>query len=278
MICFPNCKINLGLSVLRKRSDKFHDIESVFYPINWCDSLELIENKGNSSEFQLVVSGLNLGAKTEDNILYKTWKEVSGRKKLPPVKLFLYKNLPFGAGLGGGSSDAAFLIELLNKKFDLQMNLTEKKEIALSVGSDVPFFLANIPVIGKGRGDVFSPIKIDLSSYYILVVHPGIHSSTAEAFSELKPNDSNAGKVEEVITKLPISQWKEYLFNDFETTIFKKYPAISDLKKQLYSSGALYASMSGSGSAVYGIFEKEPRLEFPSTFKHFLQNPSSKIL
>jgi 4-diphosphocytidyl-2-C-methyl-D-erythritol kinase len=273
MISFPNCKINLGLSVLRKRSDNFHDIESVFYPINWSESLELIENKGDKNEFQLFVWGINLDGKTEENILYKTWKEVSTRKKLPSLKLFLYKNLPFGAGLGGGSSDAAFLIELLDKKFELQMNLAEKKEIALKVGSDVPFFLANIPVIGKGRGDEFSPIKIDLSNYYILVVHPGIHSSTAEAFSELKPNDSNAGKVEEVITKLPISQWKEHLFNDFETTIFKKYPAISELKKQLYSMGAIYASMSGSGSAVYGIFEKKPEINFPKEYRFFLQSP-----
>lgn len=273
MLVFPNCKINLGLNVVKKRDDGFHDLETVFYPVKWCDALEVIENE-SEEPFKLSVSGLKVEGSESDNLIYNAWKLITELKKLPPVKVHLHKNIPMGAGIGGGSSDAVFFVHLLDNKFDLKLTFDQKKSLASKLGSDCAFFLNSTPVFATGTGNVFSDIKLDLSSYYILLVHPGIHSNTKEAFNGLQPKKP-AFDLKKKIETTPVNSWKDFLTNDFEATIFKKYPEIEALKNRLYQSGALYASMSGSGSAVYGIFDKKPALEFKTPYKYYLQLPVS---
>jgi 4-diphosphocytidyl-2-C-methyl-D-erythritol kinase len=276
MISFPNCKINLGLHVVNKRTDGFHDIETVFYPVSWSDALEVIEHNDPSKEFDYSQSGLKIDGDLTDNIIYKAWKEIRRFKPLPPLKVHLHKNIPMGAGLGGGSSDAAFFINLINEKLGMGLTMEQRKAVASTLGSDCAFFIQNQPVLATGRGDIFSEITLDLSAYYILVVFPGIHSNTKEAYAGLSPKKP-AQALKEVLTK-DIRDWKNLLMNDFETTVFKKHDEIRSLKETLYHHDALYASMSGSGSAVYGIFDREPAIPFPSHYRNYLQKPLSKIL
>ncbi|MEO6301734.1 MAG: 4-(cytidine 5'-diphospho)-2-C-methyl-D-erythritol kinase, partial [Bacteroidia bacterium] len=196
---------------------------------------------------------------------------------LPPIKVQLYKNLPMGAGLGGGSSDAAFFIDLLNSKFGLGLTSTQMGKMASKIGSDCSFFIKNHPVLAKGKGDEFSEIKIDLSGYYILIVFPNINSNTKEAYDGIVPSPPK-NDLKNIIENKPVSQWKDHLTNDFEETVFIKYPQIKELKQDLYASGALYASMSGSGSSVFGIFDKQPATNFKTGYRFYLQTPASKIL
>ncbi len=277
MLYLPNSKINLGLNVLAKRADGFHNIETVFYPVNWRDALEIIENKDDSQAFRFSASGLPINSSLNQNLIYKAWQLVSALRPIPPIKVHLHKSIPMGAGLGGGSADAAFFINLLNQNFNLNLQEDEKMEIASKIGSDCAFFITNKPVFAQGKGNEFSEIKIDLSGYYILVVYPNIHSNTAEAYQNLKPSIP-LHDLRSVIENRPISEWKNLLTNDFENSVFNKYPQIKELKQLLYHNGALYASMSGSGSAVYGLFTKKPDIKLPASFQYFLQNPLSKIL
>lgn len=270
MLVFPNAKINLGLTVTEKRSDGYHNIETVFYPVSWCDALEILDNDNN--EFQLSSSGLTVQGKTTDNLLYKVWTEIKKHRNLPNIKIHLHKVIPMGAGLGGGSSDAAFLINALDKKYKLALEPDLKTAISSKIGSDCAFFLENKPVSAFEKGDRFSPASIDLSDYYILIVYPGIHSNTAAAYSGIVPGAKEFTPAE-IITRYRISEWKNVLENDFEKSIFKKYPRIRDLKQELYNYGALYASMSGSGSSVFGIYAKEPSFTFPEEYIYFLQTP-----
>jgi 4-diphosphocytidyl-2-C-methyl-D-erythritol kinase len=276
MLFFPNCKINLGLHVVSKRNDGFHDIETVFYPIGWQDGLEVIENKNGREPIILTYSGNAIHGDTKDNLVYKVWELITAFKKIPPVKVHLYKNIPMGAGLGGGSSDAAFFINLLDKKFNLGIPNGQKTEIASKIGSDCPFFIENKPVLAKGRGNIFYEIKTDLQKYYFLVVHPGIHCNTKEAYQGLAPQKP-ANDLKSVIEKQPLKEWKNLLVNDFENYVFKMHPEIKELKHLLYDSGAVYASLSGSGSAVFGIFEEKPDVSFNTSFNYFLQKPVSKL-
>lgn len=277
MLVFPNCKINLGLHVVSRREDGFHNIETVFYPVNWCDALEVIENPEPGEAFVFSQSGLNISGKTEDNLLYKAWALIKAERKLPNIKVHLHKNIPMGAGLGGGSSDAASFLNVLNSQFNLNYSANELKNIASSLGSDCAFFIENQPVYAKGRGNEFSGIQVDLSSYYILLVYPGIHSNTKEAYDGLKPK-LPAHHLVTLIEETPIIQWKNTVVNDFEAAILKKYPEIKLLKENLYAAGASYASMSGSGSAVFGLFKEEPILNLPPAFSYYLQKPEIKIL
>jgi len=277
MIVFPNCKINLGLHVIERRPDGFHNIETVFYPVNWCDGLEVIENKTSGEAFVYTQSGIPIAGKPEENLIFKAWKLISEEKKLPGIRVHLHKNIPMGAGLGGGSADAASFLNLLDGSFNLGFSTAEKIKIASQLGSDCAFFIENIPVFAKGRGDEFSRIHIDLGNYYILVVHPGIHSNTKDAYNGLTPQQP-LYSLRDTITEKPVEEWKNILVNDFESSIFKKYPAIKLLKENLYAAGALYASMSGSGSAVFGIFEKEPLVHLPPGYGSYLQKPAGKIL
>jgi len=258
MICFPNAKINLGLNIVEKRSDGFHNIETVFYPINWCDVLEVIENKAfqkGNEKINLSLSGIVVEGNTQDNLISKTYKLVNAVHNLPPVKAHLHKVIPMGAGLGGGSSDAAFFIKLLNDKFSLNLSITEQMNFAKQLGSDCAFFIENKPVYASGKGDVFSEVEIDLNQYCIVVVYPAVHSNTALAYKGVVPAKPQKN-IQSIITD-EIKNWKEDLVNDFEKTIFLQHPELQNIKNTFYSVDALYASMSGSGSAVYGIFKND---------------------
>ncbi len=270
MICFPNAKINLGLNIVEKRLDGFHNIETVFFPINWCDALEVIENKAfrkGDEKINLSLSGLLVEGNTKDNLITKAFKLLDTQYNLPPVKAHLQKSIPMGAGLGGGSSDAAFFIKLLNEKFSLNIPTEEQINFAKQLGSDCAFFVENKPVYASQKGDVFSEVKIDLSRYYIVVVYPAVHSNTALAYKGVVPVKSQKS-IKSIIVS-DIKNWKEDLTNDFEKFFFIQHPELNKMKKKFYKRGALYASMSGSGSAVYGIFQNEVdinKFSFPSNY------------
>jgi 4-diphosphocytidyl-2-C-methyl-D-erythritol kinase len=277
MIVFPVSKINLGLNVTGKRTDGFHNISSVFYPVNWTDGLEILEGEKKDDPFSLTCSGLPIDGELSENLIYKAWQRISAVKKLPPLKVHLHKHIPMGAGLGGGSSDAAAFINLADTKFSLQLGGDLKREIASELGSDCAFFIEGKAVMAQGRGNEFSPVKIDLGSYYILLVYPAVHSNTREAYTGIKPAEP-AENVKELIERYSLKEWRGRLVNDFEETVFKKHPVIGEIKEKLYTAGALYASMSGSGSAVFGIFEKKPQVVLPSSFQFFLQKPRVRVL
>jgi 4-diphosphocytidyl-2-C-methyl-D-erythritol kinase len=253
MIVFPHCKINLGLHVVRKREDGFHDIETLFYPVFWKDILEVTD--GIKGEFDLEISGLNISGDLNSNLIYKAWKLIKSDHSIPPILVHLHKIIPMGAGLGGGSSDAAFMLKLLNLKFNLGISEEKLREYAAQLGSDCPFFIDSKPAMATGRGEVLTPVDIDLSNYQIVVVMPNnISVGTAEAYSWVKPKQP-ASSISEII-RMPISEWKNYLINDFEEPVINHHPKIGDIKNELYKAGAHYASMSGSGAAVFGIFDK----------------------
>jgi 4-diphosphocytidyl-2-C-methyl-D-erythritol kinase len=273
VIVFPNCKINLGLNIIRKRSDGFHDIETIFYPLAIHDALEIIqtalEENIQSSIFniQFSTSGLIVDGKAEDNLCPRAWQLLKKDfPELPSVKMHLHKTIPYGAGLGGGSADAAFTLTLLNRNFNLQLSTEKLLGYALQLGSDCPFFIINKPCFATGRGESLEPIALNLSAYTFVIVNPGIHVNTAEAFSLVTPALPSIS-VKQIIQQ-PVETWRGELKNDFEEAIFSKYPEIKNIKEELYKAGAVYASMSGSGSTVYGIFEKdkESRLSFPAAY------------
>ena len=251
MVAFPHCKINLGLHVIKKRDDGYHDIETCFYPVSWTDILEVIK----ADQFSFSSSGTAVPGKEEDNLCIKAYKLLQHQFNLSPVKIHLHKILPMGAGLGGGSSDAAFTLRLLNSVFDLKLSINQLQNFASQLGSDCAFFVDDKPMIGSGRGEVLTQTAISLKGYYLVLVKPDIHVSTAEAYAGVKPAQPSIA-LDEILTR-PIEQWKDSLFNDFEKSVFSKFPAIAAIKNELYTHGALYSSMSGSGSTVFGIF-KEP--------------------
>ena len=260
MIIYPNCKINIGLNVVEKRKDGYHNLETVFYPINILDALEIVNNEVDDEQCKLTVSGEVLGGRPEDNLVVKAYKAVKNLfpDKVGNVAIHLHKHIPTGAGLGGGSSDAAFTIKGLNEKFNLSLNDLQMQEIASQVGADCPFFINNKPVFAQGIGDVFSDINLSLKGRTIVLVKPNIGVSTADAYSMVTPKQPQVRLTE--ILEQPIQNWKELVVNDFEISVFNKYPEIAAIKDRLYDLGAIFASMSGSGSAVFGLFEKP--LEF----------------
>ncbi|MDD5506908.1 MAG: 4-(cytidine 5'-diphospho)-2-C-methyl-D-erythritol kinase [Bacteroidales bacterium] len=264
MVTFPNAKINLGLSVLEKRPDGYHRIETIFYPIPLTDMLEIIPWTGPETVIQ--TAGLAMEGSPEDNSCLKAYRMMSMHFSLPPVRIFLYKTIPSGAGLGGGSSDAAFTIQTLNALFDLNAGRDLLLQIAVGVGSDCAFFLDDRPMLGTGRGECLEPVDLDLSGLRIMLVKPPCSVSTAEAYAGILPK-SKSTPLKEIIA-LPLYQWQARLVNDFEESIFRKHAQIQTIKETLLSSGAVYASMTGSGSAVYGLFESstpDPSL-FPGCF------------
>jgi len=252
MICFPNAKINLGLHILSKRTDGYHNLETVFYPIDKCDALEIVPaEKGKTTLSQ---TGIQVDGKPEDNLVMKAYNLLKKDFDLPEITIYLRKQIPAGAGLGGGSSDAAFMIKMLNDFAGLKLSTKQMEEYAGLIGADCPFFIQNKPVFAEGTGTVFSPVTISLSDYHIVVVKPPVSVSTKEAYAQMKPQQP-AIPLKEVI-RLPVNEWKNYLVNDFESGVFAQYPEIKEIKQRMYAEGALYASMSGSGSAVFGIFDK----------------------
>lgn len=269
MIVFPNCKINLGLHIIRKRTDGYHDLETIFYPIPIMDALEIVEYKNafRSTSMPFTVTGILLDGDPASNICSKAYRLLKRDfPDLPHIHMHLHKVIPSGAGLGGGSSDGAYTLIALNQLFQLNISETDLLDYALQLGSDCPFFIINKPCLAKSRGEILEPIELDLSGHRLVVVHPGIHVNTGDAFRNLTPAIPDAS-VKDIIS-LPVKKWKDVLTNDFEKVIFKQHRAIVDIKDTLYQQGALYASMSGSGSTVFGIFEKEriPTLRFPAEY------------
>ena len=252
MLTFPNAKINLGLNITEKRPDGYHNLETIFYPVPIEDALEInILNEGNG-KFRLHQAGLEIEGEAESNLVVKAYKLLDDRFNLPPVDIHLYKHIPSGAGLGGGSSDAAFMLKLLNKRFELGLTTEKLEEYAAALGADCAFFINNMPTYAEGIGNLFSPITLSLKDYQILLVKPDIFVSTREAFSLIKPHKPEYSLKETIA--LPVSEWKERLVNDFEASVFPQYPAIGEIKDELYQKGAIYAAMSGSGSSVFGLF------------------------
>ncbi len=277
MLVFPNCKINLGLYVTDKRPDGFHNIETVFYPVNWTDALEVLENKlPGSQPFSLHWPNQTVEISLEDQLLYKAWKLVSSIRSIPPLSVHFLKTIPFGAGLGGGSSDAAQMILLLDRKFNLGFSKKEKLTMASRLGSDCSFFIENVPQIAKGKGELLSTCSVDLSSYYILLVYPNIHCDTALAYKGIQPQTGRRS-IQDIVEQNDFSVWRKELVNDFEKSVFEKLPAIAALKKRMYELGALYAAMSGSGSTVFGLFESKPDPEAFGAFQTHLQEPAETI-
>jgi 4-diphosphocytidyl-2-C-methyl-D-erythritol kinase len=252
MVSFPPCKINLGLSVLSKRADGYHDLETCFYPVPWLDVLEVIP----AAEFEFTTSGNAIPGAMEDNLCVKAFTLLKKNFDLPPVKIHLHKVIPSGAGLGGGSSDAAYTLRLLNERFSMNLSQEALMEYAAKLGSDCAFFIQDKPMIGTGRGEVLREVPVSLKDKFLVVVKPDIHVSTADAFAGISPKQPQLS-IADIVTNRPVTEWKHFLKNDFEESVFKKYPLIKTLKDKLYEYGAVFSSMSGSGSAVVGIFDTE---------------------
>lgn len=257
MIGFANAKINLGLFVTEKRNDGFHNLETVFFPIGIHDVIELIVSDSKSTH--LKSQGIVVPGDQSDNLTLQAYQLLARDYALPTLEFGLIKNIPIGAGLGGGSSDAARVLCMLNDKFDLRIDQKKLVHYASQLGSDCAFFILNQPCFASGRGEVLTPIDLSLEGFYLLLIHPGIHVSTKDAFAKIKPKNPSFDLRE--LDRHSIQNWKNYVYNDFEETVFEIHPEIRSIKDKLYLMGALYASMSGSGSSVYGIFEQSPGIQ-----------------
>ncbi|MDD2960717.1 MAG: 4-(cytidine 5'-diphospho)-2-C-methyl-D-erythritol kinase [Muribaculaceae bacterium] len=251
MIKFPNAKINLGLDIVEKRADGYHNIESVFYPIPLCDALEIVPSSNHGAT--LHVSGNAIECEPKDNLVIKAYNKLACNYPIPAVDIYLHKNIPDGAGLGGGSADASFTLIILNELFNLNIDNSELASIASTIGADCPFFIYNKPVLATGIGNIFSSIELSLNDKYLLLIKPDVYVSTKDAYSGVTPQLPTS-KIQDIISS-ELSTWKGQLKNDFESSVFAKFPQLLELKEKLYSLGATYASMSGSGSSIYGIFE-----------------------
>ncbi|MBL7110813.1 MAG: 4-(cytidine 5'-diphospho)-2-C-methyl-D-erythritol kinase [Bacteroidales bacterium] len=263
MLFFPNAKINIGLNVIRRRDDGYHDIETLMYPIGMRDAMEFIENK-DSNQHLFTYSGIQLPG--DEDLCAGLIERLTGKVKIPPLEVHLHKNIPPGAGLGGGSADVVFFLKKLVDFFNLPLDFNKQFEIASETGSDCPFFLFNRPMIATGRGELLSEAKVNLKGCYLLLVMPGIHISTQQAFSAIKPN----GRENLIANRyhLPVEEWKDNLVNQFEEALFPQYPVLQEIKNTLYSMGAVYASMTGSGSGIYGIFREVVKV--PENFSEYI--------
>lgn len=261
MVVFPGCKINIGLNIIEKGGNGYHNLESIFYPVELTDVLEIIK----SSTFNFELTGIPVDGDLSNNLVIKAYEKLKALYQIGPVKIHLHKNVPLGAGLGGGSADASATLVLLNKLFDLNIEKSELYKLAAELGSDCPYFIDNFPAYVTGRGEIIEPYQMDLSGYFIQLINPGIHISTAMAFSNI-PLSHAKDKLIKQLSDSP-KNWKEKIENDFEKTIFPEYPLIKEIKETLYKNGALYASMTGTGSSVYGIFDTEPQPTFPNKFE-----------
>ena len=255
MITYPNAKINLGLNIVEKRPDGYHNLETVFYPINLQDALEVNVWEGEN-DFSLKVSGVPIEGEPESNLVVKAYRLLKkDYPDMPAIDIHMYKHIPTGAGLGGGSADAAFMIKLLNDKFQLKLSVEKMEEYAAILGADCAFFIQNKPVFATGIGNIFEPIQLSLKGYYLVLVKPDIFVSTKDAFAHITPMKPTQSLKE--IIRMPVETWRATMKNDFEDSVFQKFPEIAAIKDKLYDLGAIYASMSGSGSSVYGIFREQ---------------------
>lgn len=259
MIVFPNAKINIGLNIIEKRPDGYHNIESFFYPAGWTDVLEIVPAKKFS--FQCNFRGIAPAIQMNNgsNLCEKAYNLLHERYQIPPVSIHLLKSIPIGAGLGGGSADAAFTLTALNELFELCLNTATLCDLAGKLGSDCPFFIENKPVLCYGTGNQFEELDLSLKDKWLVMVNPGLAISTVQAYSGVKPQIPADSLHKQLLE--PISRWKETIVNDFEKSLFPLYPALEKIKSELYQAGAVYASMSGSGSTLYGIFDMEPEIK-----------------
>ena len=282
MICFPNAKINLGLNIVYRRQDGYHNLETIFYPIGLQDALEIVptlpevpppnrdlnseighvgvnEKTGGNTPNRFFQTGDVIHGNNGDNLVIRALQLISNEKELPPLDIHLFKKIPSGAGLGGGSSDAAAMLRIVNDSFRLCYTDQELAQLAAKLGADCPFFLFNRPAFATGIGDELESLEVDIDDLFCVLVKPDISIPTKEAYAMITPRKPELSLKE--IVKKPITEWKELMKNDFEPSVFEKYPQICRIKQQLYERGALYASMSGSGSSVYGFFRKEQELK-----------------
>lgn len=263
MITFPNAKINLGLNIVEKRPDGYHNLETIFYPIPLQDALEITPWEGGERKYKLAQSGIQIAGDDENNLVVKAYKLLDNLHNLPPIEINLLKHIPSGAGLGGGSADAAFMLCMLNQHFQLNIPNEQLEVYAAQLGADCAFFVENKPTFAEGIGNIFSPIELSLKGYKLVLVKPDIFVSTRDAFAQIKPKRPTISLKE--VAKMPIEAWKTYMVNDFEESVFPQFPAIADIKAKLYDMGAIYASMSGSGSSVFALFKGDatlPKVDF----------------
>lgn len=255
MLRFPNAKINIGLSITEKRDDGYHNLETVFYPVRISDALELLP--AVQEEGRLELSGFPGSGDKTDNLVWKGWQMLRNDfpGKVAAFDIFLHKAIPMGAGLGGGSADAAFMLRMVNDACNLGLTDEDLAAYALRLGSDCPFFIYNRPMFASGRGELLQPITIDLKDYRIVLVCPPVHVATATAFRGIQPQPAPFDL--RTIGSLPVTDWKAHIRNAFEVPVFTQYPQLAAIKELLYQEGAVYAAMSGSGSVLYGIFNKD---------------------
>jgi 4-diphosphocytidyl-2-C-methyl-D-erythritol kinase len=250
VVLFPFCKINLGLNIVSSRPDGYHNLETCFYPIPFTDILEAV----HAPEFEFKTTGIRIEGEPEDNLCVKAYRLLAADYPIPPIYLHLHKAIPAGAGLAGGSSDAAHTLLLLNKKFNLDISHEKLSMYALQLGSDCPFFLHQQPMMGSGRGEELKPTNISLNGYVIALVMPVMLISTQKAFEGVEPKTPLV-PISDILAR-PVDVWKDQLVNDFELSIFPQYTALAEIKGKLYQLGAVYASLTGTGSVVYGIFRE----------------------
>lgn len=260
MLVFPNAKINIGLRVVERRSDGFHNLETLFYPVyGLFDVLEMVESK----EFSFEVLGCEIEGSVEDNLVVRAYRLLQAEFELPTLSFYLKKAIPMGAGMGGGSADATFTLKALNNMFSLGLSAEKLAGYASRLGSDCSFFAYNKPMFARGKGEILTPAPLDLSGKFLLLVKPPVAISTREAYAGVRPMKPEVA-MEEILHR-PVSEWREFVRNDFEDSIFEKHPVLAEIKAEMYNGGALYAAMSGSGSTIYGIFDHSPEPLFPNT-------------
>jgi len=260
MVVFPNAKINLGLNIMSRRPDGYHELETCFYPVPWQEALEIVEAKKTT----FTSSGIKIHGEG-DNICLKAYQLLTSDYDIPPVNIHLHKAIPIGAGLGGGSADGAFTLKLINNLFSLGLSESQLIQYATKLGADCTFFIKNKPMFAKGIGEKLEVINISIAGKYLFLVYPDIHISTKEAYASIIPKKPVL-EINQIIEKIDLYEWKDHLINDFESSLFKTYPMLKAIKQELYEAGAIYASMSGSGSCMFGIYDEAPKLSFPSRY------------
>jgi 4-diphosphocytidyl-2-C-methyl-D-erythritol kinase len=262
MVCFPNAKINIGLNIIEKRPDGFHNIETIFYPIPLCDALEIIP----AEKTTFTISGIDIPDAIENNLVMRAYQMIKADFGLPELSIYLHKNIPLGAGLGGGSSDAAFMIRLLNDLFSLCLTYDQMEQYTSGLGSDCSFFIRNQPAFATQKGEILQLVDLCLDPYVLVVIKPSVHISTRDAYRAIVPEKVDVSVYE--LVKYPLETWIKTIHNDFEPVIFSKFPLLNDIKVKLYRQGAIYAAMSGSGSALFGVFPPDaiPKFDMDDCF------------
>lgn len=265
MVVYPNAKINLGLNVVQKRTDGFHELETVFYPIPLCDILEIVPNTSDKVKFSS--SGIAIPNGNSKNLVEKAYDLLKEDFDIPFVDIHLHKVIPIGAGLGGGSADASFALTTLNELFELQLSLDQLEKYAIQLGSDCPFFIKNKPVYATGKGEEFHEFDFSIKGKKMVLIYPNVHVSTADAYNGIVPMKSE--KDIRFVLNSDIINWKNDLRNDFEKSVFLKNPLLQEYKDDLYKKGAEYACMSGSGSSIFGLFSSSVNLHFPPNVQYW---------